>query len=52
MELVNDSERGAPGSLVRLSLNKLIKSVAYSSQWNHIGQPDFCNWLADDSMTG
>ena len=26
-----------------------IKSVAYSSQGSHIGQLDFCNWLADDS---
>ena len=23
------------------------KSVAYSSQGSHIGQLDFCNWLAD-----
>ena len=27
-------------------------SVAYSSQGNHTGQLDFCNWLADDSTTG
>ena len=35
----------------RLKL-KLIKSVAYSSQWSHTGQLDFCNWLADGSTTG
>ena len=29
-----------------------IKSVAYSSQGDHIGQLDFCNRLADGSMTG
>ena len=29
-----------------------IKSVAYSSQWSHTGQLDFCNWLADGSTTG
>ena len=29
-----------------------IKSVAYSSQGNRTGQLDFCNWLADDSVTG
>ena len=28
-----------------------IKSVAYSSQGNHTGQLDFCNWLADGSTT-
>ena len=25
--------------------------MAYSSQGSHTGQLDFCNWLADDSMT-
>ena len=29
-----------------------IKFVAYSSQGSHTGQLDFCNWLADCSMTG
>ena len=29
-----------------------IKSVAYSSQRSHTGQLDFCNWLAESSLTG
>ena len=37
--------------IIKLNLKK-IKSVAYSSQGSHIGQLDFCNWLADSSMTG
>ena len=32
--------------------NLKIKSVAYSSQRSQTGQLDFCNWLADGSMTG
>ena len=32
--------------------NKIIKSVAYSSQGSHTGQLDFCSWLADGSTTG
>ena len=32
--------------------NFKIKSVAYSFQVSHIGQLDFCNWLADDNTTG
>ena len=31
---------------------KKNKFVAYSSQGNHIGQLDSCNWLADGSTTG
>ena len=29
-----------------------IKSVANSSHENHTIQLDFCDWLADSSMTG
>ena len=32
--------------LTTLLLSLKIKSVAYSSQGNHTGQLDFCNWLA------
>ena len=37
------------------SVNKNIntnKSLAYSSQESHVGEPDFCNWLEDGSMMG
>ena len=38
--------------IIIIIITKKIKSMAYSSQGNHIGQLDFCNWMADGSTTG
>ena len=41
-----------PANIKNTYINKINKSVAYSSQGSHTGQLDFCNWQADGSTMG